>query len=181
MAVPLTTSVTQTIEIMISPWRVRFPRARWVQPQDRHVTLKFLGPTPLRLDDWLQHRVREVAALTQVFETHLAALGGFPSDERAHVLWVGLTDGDGHLATMANALETALAPEFTPERRPFIPHVTVARSDLALEVPNGPTASPLIDAVVPVREIMLIRSHAARSSARYEPLGTFPLSDPLSP
>jgi 2'-5' RNA ligase len=174
VAVAMPTWVTPAIEAAVAPWMVRFPEARWVAPQDRHVTLNFLGLTPPRLDGWLGDRVREVAGLTQAFEIHLAGLGAFPSSRRARVLWVGVKDESGHLATMVKALESGLAPEFAPERRPFTPHVTVARSDPALEVPSEYTASPLT-AAVPVREIVLFRSVGGRPSARYEALELFPL------
>ncbi|HEY6567426.1 MAG TPA: RNA 2',3'-cyclic phosphodiesterase [Actinomycetota bacterium] len=173
VAVPLPTSVTPAIEAAVGPWRARFPQARWVQPQDRHVTLKFMGPTPRRLDAWLHDRIGEVAASTQAFEIRLTRLGAFPSNRRARVLWVGLEDGAGHLATMAKGLDRGLAPEFAPDRRPFTPHVTVARSDRALELPNDLAGSPLPGPTVAVSEIVLFRSRIGRSSARYEALESY--------
>lgn len=174
MAVPMPTSVTPWIEAAISPWKLRFPQARWAAPQDRHVTLKFLGPTPRRLDGWLHDRLRQVAGATQPFEIHLSGLDAFPSSRRARILWVGIQDASEHLATMVKALESDVALEFAPERRPFTPHVTVARSDPAVEIPSEYTASPA-SAAVPVREIVLVRSVVGRPSARYEALELFPL------
>jgi RNA 2',3'-cyclic 3'-phosphodiesterase len=177
VAVSMPASVTAAIDTTIAPARVRFPEARWVPQRDRHVTLTFLGSTPRTLEGWVREQVGAVAASWHPFDIQLGGLGGFPAEERARILWLGVDDRDDRLEALSVALDTALAPEFTPERRSFIPHVTVARSDRDLVLtglwePDRPSG-----AAISVREIVLYRSHAGTLGTRYEALASFTLGD----
>jgi 2'-5' RNA ligase len=165
--------VGAALDEAIEPLRSSFPDARWVPPENRHVTLKFLGKTlPGLVEDTLA-AVGAAAAGHQAFETCLTALGAFPLPGRARVVWAGLDDRPGRMAELALALEHALASMFAPESRAFTPHITLARADppLRLADPVG-TLPPLR---FPVRDVVVFRSSIRRAAPRYEPLGTYPL------
>ena len=85
-------------------------------------------------------------------------------------------DEAGGLAKIATALDDALRREFDPETRPFAPHLTMARSDPPLRLPQGFAERPLDPAGFTVDRIVLFRSHLGRPAPRYEALETFPLS-----
>jgi RNA 2',3'-cyclic 3'-phosphodiesterase len=179
VAVPTPASVGPIVDAAAGPWRERFPGMRWVPPEHQHVTLKFLGNTDPRLLGWVQDQVREVAGADGSFELRLDGLGAFPSQRRARVLWVGLLDADARLAALASALDAGLASEFAPERRPYTAHLTVARSDPPLSLPDGLLATSLASDPFTVNRIVLMRSHLARPGPqgpeRYEVLGSFQL------
>jgi len=160
----------------IDPWITAFPRARWVPRENWHVTLKFLGQTWPRLEGWVRERVGHAATAAAPVATRLTTLGSFPSRGRARVLWAGLGDEAGGLAKIATALDDALRREFDPETRPFAPHLTMARSDPPLRLPQGFAERPLDPAGFTVDRIVLFRSHLGRPAPRYEALETFPLS-----
>jgi len=160
----------------IEPWTREFPKARWVPHENWHVTLKFLGQTWPRLRAWVDERLEEVARICPPVETRLTRLGSFPSPRRGRVLWAGLDDDAGGFARIAAALDEAMRPEFRPESRPFSPHLTVARSEPALVLPEAFAASPLEPVAFAVDRIVLFRSHLRRPAPRYECLGTFPLT-----
>ena len=62
------------------------------------------------------------------FTLGLSGVGVFPNPHAARVLWVGVDDPSGACAPLARDLEFALAPlGFTPEKRAFRPHLTLAR------------------------------------------------------
>jgi 2'-5' RNA ligase len=90
------------------------------------------------------------------------------------VLWVGLDEAQGSLGRLAGGVQEAIATEYPPDRRPFSPHVTVARchQPLALAMPEGAPALEI--GSLAVREMSLVRSHLG-SAPRYETLATFPL------
>ena len=178
VAVELPESARAAIDGAVGPWRERVPEARWVPPENWHVTLKFLGGTWPRLSEWVPSQIERAAAECSPFDTRLAGLGAFPSIGRARVLWVGLEDRAGRMAEIVHALDAALAAEFRPETRAYTPHVTVARSDPPVRLPQEFVSTALIPAPVRVERITLFRSHLRRPSPWYEPLGSFPLLRP---
>lgn len=156
----------------VAPLRARFPKARWVPVQNQHVTLKFLGATWPRLVEWVTASIGDIAAEHEAFETHVIGLGAFPNDRRARVLWAGLDDPRSGFAGLAASLDEALAREFKPEKRPFTPHLTVARFDPQVALGDLP---PVASPPFAVDRIVVYRSHLRRPAPVYEALATFGL------
>lgn len=173
IAVDVSEHVRAVVADAIEPWRERFPRGRWVPKHNWHVTMKFLGSTWPRLIDWVTQAVTGVARSAEPFESRLEGLGVFQSPRRARVLWGGLADPDGRFAALAAALDEALAKEFPPEKRPFTPHLTVARFDPPVELDPGEAAGISSEAF-PVDRLVLYRSHLQRPAPRYEPVAELP-------
>jgi 2'-5' RNA ligase len=163
------------VERATRPWRDRFPKARWVPRENLHVTLAFMGKTYPRLLAWVRGRLEVTATVSDPVETHLTALGSFPSTTRGRVLWVGLADPEGQIAELAERVGASLAHEFPPQERAFTPHLTVARSDPPLRLPEGFAETPIEPVPFRVQRLVLFRSHLQRPAPRYEPLETFPL------
>lgn len=108
-----------------------FAAMRWpvvaVPPDKLHVTLKFLGETPLELQADIQHQIAQAITGQPPIPLRVAGLGAFPSTMRPSVIWAGLSDAEP-LAGMVQRLEALLEPlGFTRESRPFHPHLTLAR------------------------------------------------------
>jgi 2'-5' RNA ligase len=163
------------VDRAIRPWRNEFPKARWVPPENWHVTLKFLGQTWPRLERWVREQVGAAAKDAHPVGTRLTGLGSFPSATRGRVLWAGIDDDAGDLALIASGLDESLAREFAPERRPFSPHLTLARSEPPLRVPPSFAASSLEPVAFTVDRLVLFRSHLRRPAPRYEALEAFAL------
>lgn len=108
---------------------------RWLPPVNYHVTLRFLGWTRVEAIDAVRDALDAAAAGTAPFSFRTARLGAFGSLDRASVLWAGVEPagaGAGAagapLIELARRVEEALARLGYPaERRPFHPHVTIAR------------------------------------------------------
>jgi len=86
-----------------------------------------------------------------------------------------LDDPEGGLRSLARGLDAALEEEFPPERRDFTAHLTVARCEPPVALPEGFARTELRSEPFEVRALVLYRSHLQRPAPRYEPLGTFPL------
>jgi len=103
------------------------PGARWVPPENYHLTLRFIGETP-------GHRAEEIdLALSGLhargFSLVLTGLGTFAKAGRATALWVGV-ERNPQLDHLRAKIETALQRVgLEPERRRFSPHVSLARLD----------------------------------------------------
>lgn len=105
------------------------PRSvRWVQPEGIHLTLKFLGDTPLEGVERVKAALARAAAETAPFEFTVGNLGCFPNTRRPRVVWVGIEEPAGALLGLRNAVEAYVAPlGFPTEGRPFQPHLTLGR------------------------------------------------------
>jgi 2'-5' RNA ligase len=166
------TAATKAAETL----RERFPRARWVPPENLHVTMKFLGSVWPRLTSWVPDRLERAAADLAPFDVGLDGLGAFRSPRSARVVWVGLRDEPaGAMASTAAGIDTSLAAEFPLETRPFSAHLTLARSDPPLTL-----TSEDLEVIVPpvtwtVRELVFVQSHLRRPAPRYEVVGRFGL------
>ena len=173
VAVEVPEEVRSALADAVAPVRERFPKARWVPPQYQHVTMKFLGPTWPRLVEWVTDTISEIAREHPTFAARVEGLGAFPNARRARVLWAGLDDAGRPLARLAAGLDEALAREFTPEKRGFTPHLTVARFDPSVVVDTLEVryeSEPF-----EIDRIVLFRSHLRRPAPMYEPLGMYPL------
>jgi RNA 2',3'-cyclic 3'-phosphodiesterase len=175
-AVDVPDDVREGLASAVEPLRERLPRGRWTPPGNWHVTLKFLGRTFPRLVDWVIQNVDLVARTTGPFESRVGGLGAFPSARRARVLWAGMDDAEERLAGLAKGLEEAMAKEFAPEKRPFTPHLTVARFDPPVAIPE---AVPDVEsASFEIDRLLVYRSHLQRPAPRYEPIHDARLSGP---
>ena len=175
IAVPIPEHAKRAMAAAIEPWRQAFPRARWIPSENWHVTLKFLGRTDERLVPWVEERVRAVAATHEPAPVRVDGLGAFPGVGRARVLWAGVDDPTGTLSRIATELEGELAREFRPEIRGFTPHVTVARSEPPIGLPETYPATPLRSGPISADRLVVFRSHLRRPTPWYEPLVEAPL------
>jgi len=101
---------------------------RWVRPEGIHLTLKFLGDTPLEEVDPVKAAVARAAAEVGPFVITVGGLGCFPNSRRPRVVWVGLEELTGTLVRLRDAVEAHVAPlGFPTEKRRFSPHLTLGR------------------------------------------------------
>jgi RNA 2',3'-cyclic 3'-phosphodiesterase len=129
IAVEIPAEIQGALADRISPLKKTLPKAliRWVDPQNVHLTLKFLGDvSPADLEHLCGVLAPEVAAC-EPFSMSVGGLGAFPSLRRARVLWIGLAAPDA-LMTLSRLVETVTTRlGFPSEGRSFSPHLTVAR------------------------------------------------------
>jgi len=107
---------------------------RLTDPEQAHVTLKFLGDTD---EDRLPALTDELAAAVEEsavepFALHVVGLGAFPDIDYISVVWVGADEGSEELTRLHEAIEEhTVAMGFDPEDHEFTPHATIARMDHA--------------------------------------------------
>ena len=103
-------------------------RLRWSSQSNAHLTLRFLGDTSQTQADKLSTRLQAIITKEQSFELSLGELGCYPNRRRPRVVWVGLQGELSCLQTLQAAIEDAAQQAgFEPEKRPYSPHITLAR------------------------------------------------------
>ncbi|MQY71037.1 RNA 2',3'-cyclic phosphodiesterase [bacterium] len=108
--------------------RTRLPRMKWVEAQNLHVTLRFLGEVEEARIHLVTRAAREAASGLEGFRMVLGSLGAFPNPGRARVFWWGLFQGAEESSNLFNRLEERLVDQgFESEKRRYHPHITLAR------------------------------------------------------
>ncbi|MFZ5865632.1 MAG: RNA 2',3'-cyclic phosphodiesterase [Thermodesulfobacteriota bacterium] len=101
---------------------------RWTRPEGIHITLKFLGNIKPDLVGDIRDALSPICARQIPFPLSVRGTGGFPDMRRPRVLWAGLHDPNQALVPLAAHVDSALESlGFTKEKRPFNPHLTLAR------------------------------------------------------
>ena len=153
------------------------PKARWVDRDNLHVTLRFVGEVE-------EHTGQDVAAaLDRVdapgFDLRLTGVGHFGSDRKPTVLWAGVERSEA-LSLLKEKVDAAVRQAgIPPEGGKFKPHVTLAR--LPPSTPagrvgrwlenNGLFRSPPLA----MTEFTLFASHLGSERAIHTPLRDYGL------
>jgi 2'-5' RNA ligase len=153
------------------------PKARWVDPGNLHLTLRFIGEIPEDLAADVDAALAHLRA--RRFLLRLAGTGVFGGD-RPHNLWVGVERNPDLFALRDKIEQTLVRTGLPPEPRKFAPHVTLARLNkppldkLAeyLAVHAGFRADPL-----PVTAFSLIASYPTKAGSVYEDQADYPLRE----
>jgi 2'-5' RNA ligase len=172
-------SALKALERVVAPVRAAEPgdRLRWTAPEKLHVTLRFFGSVSSESPATIGDVCRDLCWSTPAFSMLLAGAGAFPNARRAHVLWIGLTEGGAELRGLAAELNPRLdALSFTREEREYTPHLTIARSKQPLRLTTAIASLSTVSIRTRVDALLLVRSVLGGPSARYEVLDHYPLS-----
>lgn len=131
VAVPLlgrVASVLGSVGELVRQTDPRWRAARWVDPRNLHITLRFIGPVePDRVDDLTDAIARAIAGHV-VSDFTLDGIKASPSPRRPRMLWATFLDEAGGLESLAQAIdESVVGLGFEGDSRPFRPHATLCR------------------------------------------------------
>ena len=97
-----------------------------VEPENIHVTLRFLGEVPSELLQGIGNAMKGLSITS--FVTELKGLGCFPGPNRINVIWIGIEKGASEIKTFFDQLEPQLRKlGVKPDNKGFSPHLTIAR------------------------------------------------------
>ena len=160
------------------------PALRVVPPESLHVTLAFLGNRPPSEVERIAEAMEAVAEVPVLLE--LGGPVGRPAGDRPR--FVALPALHRPVPALQGRLSEVLTFEglYEPEKRPFWPHVTVARiraegrgsrRPMQVKIPSGPSPTKQIGWFDGVR-ISLYRSELQPSGPHYVPLAQVELPGP---
>jgi 2'-5' RNA ligase len=103
-------------------------RARWVRPENIHLTLKFLGDVNPDDIDKIGTAMACAAIDCLPVTVSVRGIGVFPGIKRPRVIWVGLGGETPALFALQSRLEQELAgAKFPKDKRSFKAHLTLGR------------------------------------------------------
>jgi len=154
------------------------PGARWMPPEQLHLTLCFIGEVSSSAFVDIREALAEIAA--PAFALRLQGVGFFPPRGQPRVVWVGVAASEP-LAVLQRKITTRLfALGLEPENRKFSPHITLARLN---QTPPARVGRYLQDhglfasAEFPVDQFLLYSSVLGRKGASHfleQPYGLLP-------
>ena len=150
--------------------------ARWVAPEDLHITLRFIG----EVDEPAMEEIAAEAASIRFrpFAVTLAGAGHFERRGRVGAVWIGVEPNPELTALRERIEAAALRAGQEPEGRRFRPHVTVARLSRARPgaVRDWLAANTLFRAVpFAVERFVLFSSTLGRDGSTYVAECRFPV------
>jgi 2'-5' RNA ligase len=183
IALELPASVRRSVKDHIDRLRQEVPdaQASWTREENLHLTLKFVGDTPVTKVEALSAAAQRAANAVSPFEVSVGGCGAFPTHGQARVLWIGINDPSGELNNYYRALEDECAKAgFPREERPLHPHLTIARlrqprgSRHLVEIHKQTGFEPVS---VNIRDACLMRSELRNEGSRYTVISrhAFPL------
>jgi len=153
---------------------------KWVEPENMHLTLKFLGEIK---DNELVETCKiteKVAQKHSRFDLEFKKIGYF-GGASARVLWVGTEQGSENLIKLANQLDEQLGEiGFTKETRAFTGHLTLCRIK---DFKAGVELAKIVDGLGPfkageseVEAVAVYQSELSKTGPTYTALGRYKLS-----
>jgi RNA 2',3'-cyclic 3'-phosphodiesterase len=129
IAVGLPDSVKQILQVQQDHLKQHLPDSgiHWTTPDQWHLTLKFLGATPVEKLGHIQTAMQRSIHKLEPFELSTSTLGTFPSFQRPSVLWLGIEGNVERLQHLNLRLTQNLTGLFENEERLFRAHITLAR------------------------------------------------------
>ena len=118
-------AVPEDVRLRLSGLRGQIPGARWVQPENMHVTLRFVGEVDNHVADDVHDALERVAGAPP--EIRVRGVGHFDSRSRVRALWAGVARTDALAAFQARVEAACVRAGLPAETRRFHPHITLAR------------------------------------------------------
>lgn len=171
-AISLPDSIKQELQLI----SCGVPGARWMEEDQMHLTLRFIGEVESPLASEIQASLAEISFAD--FSIQLKGVGHFPPRGHPKILWAGV-DPNQALRELKNRIDSALrrlGVESDP--RKYHPHITLARLREAPEdrvgqwiVHHGLFSCPAF----PAEAFHLLASSLYGDGARHSIEGTYPL------
>lgn len=102
---------------------------KWVERENLHLTLLFLGEVDEREIHDVCRAVKDTCAGIARFHAAIQGVGCFPNPRRPKVIWAGVGEGKEEMVALHDSLEAPLLELgcYRREERKYTPHLTLGR------------------------------------------------------
>ncbi len=105
--------------------KIKFIRAKFVEKENLHITLKFLGELQPPKVKEIQEALKSIEF--EKFKIRVKGLGAFPDFNRIRVLWLGIAEGKEKLLELQRKVDIICKKFGFPLEKEYVPHITIAR------------------------------------------------------
>ncbi|WP_421415082.1 RNA 2',3'-cyclic phosphodiesterase [Agrobacterium tumefaciens] len=116
--------IPRNAAMSLSLLRGGLPGARWIDVENYHITLRFIGDIDGRTADEVVDRLDRIDR--PEFQLSLNGMGSFGS-KKPHSIWAGVSPSPEMNALQAEVERICQRIGLPPDPRKFMPHVTLAR------------------------------------------------------
>jgi RNA 2',3'-cyclic 3'-phosphodiesterase len=127
LAVSLPNSVKQTLSQAKEEIQEVFQFQRWVHQEDYHITLAFLGFANENQLIEVKQFIPKFITNEKTFPLTINNIGTFGMSETPRIFWAGLTTSQELQDLRRQVYVACEEAGFQLEKRPFHPHITLAR------------------------------------------------------
>lgn len=128
IAVPLTDAIRHRAIALQDELARTGTEVKWVEPENLHVTLVFLGEVADKDVPGVCRIAQEAVAGMAPFPASIETVGCFGNPRRPRTIWVGVGQGTQEMVAIHDNLETPLLDlGYRREERKFTPHITLGR------------------------------------------------------
>jgi 2'-5' RNA ligase len=183
IALPLPLELVSSLNTQLQPLRETYPDFHWTREENLHITLAFLGeldePGIAILNEAVNRGIQKKYPISICTGTIFTLPQGRP----ANVLALGIEQGKEAIAGLAADVEKRLTdlgkqknyPFRQPERRTFVPHITLARrGNVPLKL-SPEERNTLIQVQGTIDTLTVFKSDLGRNGPVYTPLSVYPL------
>lgn len=101
-------------------------KIKFVERENFHVTLKFLGEIDEALAEEVKKALAEIAKKHKKHRVKVKGIGVFPNPNYVRVIWAGI-ENDESIKAIANDVEREMRRLGFKEERDFVTHITIGR------------------------------------------------------
>ena len=154
---------------------------KWVNIENIHLTLRFIGPTVIDEISKLNSMLENVSKNFQDISLEINGTGCFPKEERPRVIWLGVKGEIEKLNDLVVSINKNLADMGYPnEDRNFVPHITLGR--IKYPQRNIPDLRSFLNysfkpIEIKVKKISLFQTETFSSGSVYCLIGTYHLAN----
>lgn len=181
IAVEIDTAVCKQASGVIQRLSKTASEIKWVESENMHLTLKFLGDVSLTETNRICNAVAKAVEKIEPFDLEMATIGAFPNLDRPRTIWLGSDDGIEEMVDLQEAVDQSMKKVgFRLESRRYQPHLTLGRVKRL-----GPDAKVLTELLkkeayfgagrTRVDQVIIFSSQLTKSGPIYAPIGTLPL------
>jgi len=128
IAITLSREAREELRALQSSLKASGADVRWVDPENIHLTLRFLGDCGERTVPLVESALSGAVSDFRQFHLGLEGIGAFTGLSSPKVIWAGVGEGARESGALCDSISSRLAEAGIPgEERKFLPHITVGR------------------------------------------------------